>query len=202
MAAFSSVILQLGPCIIFLLLTRGDSTDVFDQITVPTINKTVTQGETVVFHCNDTNVKEADKGWRKENITLFNYSPVVNKSVTNYTSRRMHADPLKLQISNVQPSDAGSYTCFTLKTQWILSIKEQDTANNPEKPQMFLYIILSVTGAVAVCLIIICIVQIHRKRKKCYEETGDEQQSQRRRVDHVQNRQYFERFNSLYGQVQ
>ncbi|XP_066542035.1 uncharacterized protein [Hoplias malabaricus] len=151
--------------ILFLQLC-ADSTDVFDKNTIPTINKTVTLGETVVFHCNDTEVKEADKGWRKKNITLFNYSPVVNKSVTNYTSRRMLADPLKLQISNVQPSDAGSYTCFTLKTEWILSIKEQDTANNPEKPQMFLYIILSVTGAVAVCLIIICIVQIHRKRTR------------------------------------
>ncbi|KAL7882098.1 hypothetical protein AOLI_G00089470 [Acnodon oligacanthus] len=74
-------------------------------------------------------------------------------------------NPRKLQISDVQPSDAGNYTCFPyhIQVQWILTVEV--TESEPElHREMFLYIVPSVTGAAAVC--IFCTVWIHRKQKK------------------------------------
>ncbi|XP_036426546.1 uncharacterized protein LOC118808172 [Colossoma macropomum] len=198
--------LHLGPCIIAFLLTCGDSTDGFNK-NIHTINRTASQGETVVFHCNVSGYKGAegaDVGWRKEEILLFNYSPVINQTVTNYTSSRMYVDPnnpRKLQISDVQPSDAGNYTCFpsVAQEQWILTIEVSES--EPELlRQMFHYIVPSVTGAVAVCFIIICTVWIYRKRKTKNKKIRNELQT-RGGMDHAQNRQYFEKFNSIYGEV-
>ncbi|KAL7882097.1 hypothetical protein AOLI_G00089460 [Acnodon oligacanthus] len=151
------------------LLHCADSTEMFDK-NIHTINRTASQGETLVFHCNESENKGdegADVGWRKEEIVLFIYSPVINQTVINYTSSRMYVDPnnpRKLQISDVQPSDGGSYTCFPseVQKQWKLIIEV--TKSEPDlQSEMF---VPSVTGAAAVCLIIICVVMIHRKWKK------------------------------------
>ncbi|KAL7865350.1 hypothetical protein SRHO_G00105970 [Serrasalmus rhombeus] len=109
-------------------------------------------------------------------------------------------NPQKLQISDVQPSDAGNYTCFPyqVQVQWILTIKESEPELHRET---FLYVVPSVTGAAAVCFIIICAVWIHRKRKMKNKETVDALQTQGRRTAHAQNSRYFERFNSLYGEM-
>ncbi|KAL6484393.1 hypothetical protein MHYP_G00064380 [Metynnis hypsauchen] len=130
-------------------------------------------------------------------------SPSINQTETNYTSSRMYVDPnnpRKLQISDVQPSDAGNYICFPyqVQVQWILTIEESEPELHRE---MFLYIVPSVTGAAALCFIIICVVWIHWKRKTKNKETGDELQTQGRRTARAQNKQYFERFNSLYGDI-
>ncbi|KAI4896227.1 hypothetical protein NFI96_023838 [Prochilodus magdalenae] len=70
-------------------------------------------------------------------------------------------NPLELQISDVQPSDAGTYSCFPLKVHWRLTIEV--TENKPELPrELLLYIVPSATGAGAVCFIIFCSVWIHR----------------------------------------
>ncbi|XP_036430047.1 uncharacterized protein LOC118810414 [Colossoma macropomum] len=205
MVVFQTGMLHLGPSIIIIfLLTCGDSTDIFDK-NIHAINRTASQGETVVFHCNESEDKGAegvDVGWRKEKILLFIYSPVINQTVTNYTSSRMYVDPnnpRKLQISDVQPSDAGTYKCFLSEAQkqWKLTVEVTDS--KPELHKMFLYIVPSVTGAVAVCFIIICAVWINRKHRTGNKETGLELQTQGRRTDRVQNSQYFERFNSIYG---
>ncbi|XP_036426500.1 uncharacterized protein LOC118808142 [Colossoma macropomum] len=158
--------------LIFIMLQCADSTDAFNK-NIHTISRTASQGETVVFHCNVSGYKGAeglDVGWRKEEILLlFNYSPVINQTVTNYTSSRMYVDPnnpRKLQISDVQPSDAGNYTCFpsVAQEQWILTIEVSES--EPELcREMFLYIIPAVAGAVAVCFVF-CTVWIHRKWKK------------------------------------
>ncbi|XP_017546975.1 uncharacterized protein LOC108423882 [Pygocentrus nattereri] len=199
--------LHLGPCIFAFLLTCGDSTDIFDK-NIQTINRTASQGETVVFHCNKSENKKdkgADVGWRKEEIVLFNYSPVINQTVTNYTSSRMYVDPnnpRKLQISDVQPSDTGTYICFPyqVQVQWILTIEV--TESEPERHrEMFLYVVPSVIGAAAVCFIIICAAWMHRKRKTKNKETVDALQTQGRRTAHAQNSRYSERFNSLYGEM-
>ncbi|XP_036426521.1 uncharacterized protein LOC118808150 isoform X2 [Colossoma macropomum] len=206
MVVLQAGMLCLGPSIIIIfLLTCGDSTDGFNK-NIHTINRNASQGETVVFHCNENEDKVADVGWRKEEILLFIYSPVINQTVTNYTSNRMYVDPnnpRKLHISDVQPSDAGNYTCFPLQVQvqWILTIEISE--NKPELLRdIFVYITSSVTGATALCfIIIICTVWIHRKHKTSNKETGDELQTQGGGMDPIQNSQYFERFNSMYGEV-
>ncbi|XP_036426534.1 uncharacterized protein LOC118808164 [Colossoma macropomum] len=167
MAAFWTRLLQL--LFIRCLLLCADSTDIFDK-NIHAINRTASQGETVVFHCSESQDKGADVGWRKEKILLFIYSPVINQTVTNYTSSRMYVDPnnpWKLQISDVQPSDAGNYTCFPSETQkqWKLSVEVTESEPDLHR-EMFLYIIPSVTGAAAVCFIIFCAVMIYRKLKK------------------------------------
>ncbi|KAI4896229.1 hypothetical protein NFI96_023840 [Prochilodus magdalenae] len=107
-------------------------------------------------------------------------------------------NPLKLQISDVHPSDAGTYSCFPLKVHWRLTIEV--TENKPELlREVLLYTVPSVTGAVVVCFIFICSIRIYRKRKTRNKEPGVELQPQGRRMDRFQNSQYFERFNSLYG---
>ncbi|KAI4896228.1 hypothetical protein NFI96_023839 [Prochilodus magdalenae] len=74
-------------------------------------------------------------------------------------------NPLELQISDVQPSDAGTYSCFPLKVQWTLSIEV--TESKPELPrELLLYIIPSVAGAVAVSCIIICFKWIQSNHKE------------------------------------
>ncbi|KAL7865351.1 hypothetical protein SRHO_G00105980 [Serrasalmus rhombeus] len=155
----------------FLLLC-ADSTDIFNK-NIHTMNRNASQGETVVFHCNESKDEEdkgADVGWRKEQILLFIYSPYYNQTVRNYTSSRMYVDPNNpwiLQISDVQPSDTGTYTCFPseVQEQWKLIIEVTESEPEPHR-EMFLYIVPSVTGAAAVCLIIFCVVMIHRKWKK------------------------------------
>ncbi|KAL6484391.1 hypothetical protein MHYP_G00064360 [Metynnis hypsauchen] len=194
MVVLQTGMLHLGPSIIIIfLLTCGDSTDIFNK-NIHTINRTASQGETVVLHCNkseDKGDEGADVGWRKEEILLFIYSPSVNKTLTNYTSNRMYVDPnnpRKLQIFDVQPSDAGNYTCFPseVQKQWILTIEVRESEPEPHR-EMFLYIVPSVTGAAAVCLIIVCAVWIHRKHKTRNKETGHELKTQGRRTDRVQN---------------
>uniref|UniRef100_A0A3B1JLR4 Ig-like domain-containing protein n=1 Tax=Astyanax mexicanus TaxID=7994 RepID=A0A3B1JLR4_ASTMX len=125
MAVLQAGILHLAPCILMILLTCGfTKANIFKQF--PWINKTADQGETVVLHCNGSEDSGEDLVWRKDGNLLFVYSPFINQAVTNYTSSRMSvdpSDPLKLQISNVQPSDAGTYSCFPSRILWILTIK-------------------------------------------------------------------------------
>ncbi|XP_022535834.2 roundabout homolog 2-like isoform X1 [Astyanax mexicanus] len=134
----------------------------------PWINKTADQGETVVLHCNGSEDSGEDIFWLKEKNLLFIYSPFINQTVTNYTSSRMSvdpSDPLKLQISNVQPSDAGTYYCSPSRILWILTIKGISVPAS-HKSTIFI-IVRSVGGAVAVGLLIFCAVWIPRKCKKC-----------------------------------
>lgn len=88
--------------------------------------RTASEGETVVLYCNGNPDHKSDFIWRKDGNLLFNYNPHKSQTVINYTSSRMHVDPTdprKLKISNVQLSDAGLYSCFLLKKQWILNIE-------------------------------------------------------------------------------
>ncbi|KAL7865348.1 hypothetical protein SRHO_G00105950 [Serrasalmus rhombeus] len=194
MVVLQTGMLHLGPSIIIIfLLTCGDSTDIFNK-NIHTMNRNASQGETVVFYCNESEDEEdkgADVGWRKEEILLFIYSPYYNQTVRNYTSSRMYVDPnnpRKLQISDVQPSDTGTYRCFPseVQEQWKLIIEVTESEPEPHR-KMFLYIIPSVTGAAAVCFVIICAAWIHRKQKTRNKEIGHELQTQGRRPDRVWN---------------
>lgn len=108
-------------CFIPAGCTKSDERNILYQM-----NRTASQGENVTLHCNGNSNNKKDFVWRKDGNLLFNYSPIINKTLTNYTSSRMQVDPTdprKLQISDVQPSDAGLYACFPLKLQWILTIE-------------------------------------------------------------------------------
>ncbi|XP_046697778.1 uncharacterized protein LOC124380650 [Silurus meridionalis] len=170
------------------------------------INKTASPGETVILHCNQNLTGGfKDVGWRKDGNLLFNYSPVLNQTVINYTSNRMQVDPQnprKLQISDVHISDAGLYKCFPLNLQWRLNINETQLG----RKRLFILVFSVTTACVAVCLFLFCAVCLHRKCKKTEtfdnRDTMDEPQSHRGRVNRNQASQYFERFNSVYGQIQ
>lgn len=90
------------------------------------INRTAFMGETVILHCNETLNFNEDIAWHKDGTLIVMYSPVLNQTITNYTSSRMQVDPQnprKLQISHGQLSDAGLYSCFPFNIHWILTIK-------------------------------------------------------------------------------
>ncbi|XP_035379565.1 uncharacterized protein LOC118240957 isoform X2 [Electrophorus electricus] len=162
MVVFQTRILHLGCCIIMFLPTYGDYMKSHKKSSFLT-NITASQGENVVLSCNASRDNRGDIVWRKNDSLLYNQSPYKNLTKTNYTTSRMQVDPQspwKLQISNVQPSDAGHYECFPFKQQWILSIEVRK--NKPYSlKQMLLYIVPTVTGLIAVCLIIFCIVWNH-----------------------------------------
>ncbi|KAF7709222.1 hypothetical protein HF521_016072 [Silurus meridionalis] len=153
--------------IITLLFLRAVFTTSLQQI-----NKTASTGKTVILHCNQNLTGGfKDVGWRKDGNLLFNYSPVLNQTVINYTSNRMQVDPQnarKLQISDVQLSDAGLYKCYPLNLQWRLRIDETELQQGRKS-----YIIFTVaTTSVVVCLFIFCAVCLFRKQKNRETETG------------------------------
>ena len=90
----------------------------------------------VTLHCNTSDDVVKIK-WAKDGIQVFLYSPLrKNKSRTNFTSERMSVDPntpMILQISDVQESDEGIYTCSItyynttdIKTKWNLTTTTHD----------------------------------------------------------------------------
>ncbi|XP_026999310.1 uncharacterized protein LOC113640954 isoform X2 [Tachysurus fulvidraco] len=156
---------------IMFWLSCADCTKPFEHNTQNQMNRNVSKGENVILHCDGNRTsKSEDIGWRKDKILLFNYSPGINQTVINYTSDRMHVDPQnprKLQISDVQPSDAGLYSCFPFDKEWILTIAA--FANSDREIQQDniwpFYIVFSVsTVCVTVCLF--CGVCLHRKWKE------------------------------------
>ncbi|XP_047671384.1 uncharacterized protein LOC113640955 isoform X2 [Tachysurus fulvidraco] len=172
----------------------SDCTKAFENNTQNQMNRNVSKGENVILHCDGNRTsKSEDIVWHKDKILLFNYSPVINQTLINYTSDRMHVDPQnprKLQISDVQISDAGLYSCLPFEKEWILTIH-----GNSTQPLKLVIILPSVTGAVAIGLIIFCTVCIHRKWKKkvdIHPHGGG--------MNNNQSTNYIERLNSVYGQ--
>ncbi|XP_058249260.1 uncharacterized protein LOC131355069 [Hemibagrus wyckioides] len=144
-----------------------DCTESYENVIPCQMNRTAFKGETVILHCNGNLTSKrtiVDFGWRKDRTLLFIYSPDKNETVTNYTSSRMQVDPRnprKLQISDVQPSDAGLYSCFPLDMQCILTIEDSPHTEIQEKVGSF-YVVFSVS---TVCLFIFCAVCFHGKCK-------------------------------------
>ncbi|KAF5894972.1 roundabout 2-like isoform X2, partial [Clarias magur] len=133
---------------------------------------TAVMGETVVLHCNGTLITEhIDTGWRKDRNLLFNYSPVINQTVINYTSSRMQVDPgnpRKLQISDVHLSDAGLYSCFPLNVHWRLTVEESEIQPLKERPFLIVFSITVACIAVGLLFLVLC---LHGKWKK---NSGDQ----------------------------
>ena len=120
----------------------------------------------VRLHCNSSDNAVLIK-WAKNGIQVFMHSPVWgNKSRTkaNFTSKRMSVDPatpMILQISDVQESDEGIYTCTAtdyteIKTKWNLTI----SSGHPSK--LILISIGAISGTICIIIVIILILCIHR----------------------------------------
>ncbi|XP_051999203.1 uncharacterized protein LOC127655413 [Xyrauchen texanus] len=209
MEVFQTRILHLSLCVIITLLTYADnSRSSSEQKIKQHINKTVFVGETVTLHCNRTPADE-DITWKMNNSIIFIQSPYLNRTTTNFTSERMYIDPevsRELKISQIQMSDAGNYSCYPAAIRWILTITITITDQNRQDNQFpRIMIITACTGVIIMCLTIILSIWIHRTWKNKtsgHRETGlDFSQAPTRGRIQAQNSQYFERYNSVYGQV-
>ena len=122
----------------------------------------------VTLHCNSSdNVLKTE--WTKDGIQVFIHSPLLKKNGTkrNFTSERMSVDPatpMILQISDVQESDEGIYTCTfidKIKTKWNLTI-----SSGYRDPSKIIYIYTAaISGTIffIIVIIVIVILCIHRK---------------------------------------
>ncbi|XP_077072876.1 uncharacterized protein LOC143723892 [Siphateles boraxobius] len=209
MEVFRTRILHLNIWVIIYLLTYADySKSNQEQRIRQQINETVFVGETVTLHCNRTPFDE-DWTWKMNSSVIFSYDSNNNNTLRNFSSNRIHINPVsrELKIHQIQASDAGNYTCYPAAIRWTLTITE----NRPPSPkQMPLYtiiiiIIISCSGVIIVFIIITISICIHRRKNSkdlSHRETGQDipQAPARGRIQ-TQNSQYFERYNSVYGQV-
>lgn len=81
------------------------------------------QGMNVSLICNISD-KLTLMRWKKDEILLFAYSPLIDKEVRNFTSSRMNVDPATpnvLHISHVKESDEGTYTCEAISLQQTIT---------------------------------------------------------------------------------
>lgn len=66
------------------------------EITKPPVNTTVTQGGSIILHCQATANPVAGISWKKEHKAVF----------------LTHSPDGKLTINNAEKSDAGKYICI------------------------------------------------------------------------------------------
>lgn len=114
-------------CIDWLFLSMLDSNAVEQR------NISVYRGESVTFTCNVSKTKVSQIRWTKDRLS-FVFEVSSNKTVSNLTSHRLTIDtnfPSKMNISNVQPDDAGIYRCTlydykgTRSIEWNLTVSEE-----------------------------------------------------------------------------
>nr|XP_055070581.1 uncharacterized protein LOC129451455 [Misgurnus anguillicaudatus] len=199
--------LNLFVCLSVTSLTYADHSKSIVQKIQHYINRTAIVGDTVTLYCNKTLLTD-DITWKMENSVIFRYESFSNKTLRNFTSDRMYtgpAVPMELKINKIQASDAGNYSCYTSTTAvgWQLTITENRSESL--KQISHLYIIISCTAVIIICLIISLSIWIHRRWKNNknagHRETEqDFSQTPDRGGIETQN-QSFERYNSLYGQL-
>ncbi|XP_052005087.1 uncharacterized protein LOC127659348 [Xyrauchen texanus] len=201
MEDFQTRILHLNLCVIItLLIYAGSSKSIKEQKIKQHINKTVFVGEKVTLRCNRTQDDE-DYTWKMNNFIIFRRDTHSNNMMQNFTSERMFVDPevpTELKINKIQVSDAGNYTCYPAAIRWKLTIIES-------LKQIHMYIVGSCSGVIIMCLAISLSIWIHRIWKNNtdsgHRETVQYSQSPNRGMIQTQNSHYFERYNSVYGQV-
>ncbi|XP_048048345.1 uncharacterized protein LOC125269491 [Megalobrama amblycephala] len=207
MEVFKTRTLHLNFCVIISLLTNADySKSNQEQRIQQHINKTVFVGETVTLHCNKTKF-DYDFTWKMNNSVIFRQVSDFNITKTNFSSNRIHINPAvprELKIHQIQASDAGNYTCYPAEIRWTLTITENRPAS-PKQMPLYIIIIISCSGVIMIFLIITISFCIHRRcknNKQSHREAGhDFPQAPARGRIQTQNSQYFERYNSVYGQV-
>ncbi|XP_076119216.1 uncharacterized protein LOC143100149 isoform X2 [Alosa pseudoharengus] len=207
MARVSTGLLGVGFCLA-LLSCRGTDRIMAIHLIEP-------QGKNISLLCN-TSGNLSNIRWKKDETLIFAHSPPINETETHFTSDRMSVDsatPTTLLISNVQESDEGIYTCQTAtqrglwKTQtWNLTVYPDDKL----PPQQHTYIITATSVGIFIILIscgILCIYGMKKKQNASSPQEPNESsapahpdQGQDHRVRRHQSSQYFERYNSVYGQ--
>lgn len=114
-------------CIDWLFLSMLDSNAVEQR------NISVYRGESVTFTCNVSKTKVSLIHWTKGGSS-FVFHVSLNQTFSNFTSHRLTIDtnfPSKMNISNVQPDDAGIYRCTlyeekrTRSIEWNLTVSEE-----------------------------------------------------------------------------
>ncbi|XP_052461442.1 uncharacterized protein LOC128019482 [Carassius gibelio] len=201
-------ILHLNLSVILTLLTNADySISNQEPMIKQHINKTVFTGDTVTLHCNKTTYDD-DFTWKMNSFVIFRQDRESNRTMRNFSSNRIHIDPAaprELTIQQIQASDAGNYSCYPAAIRWTLTITENQIRQQSLK-QMPLYIILiSCSGVLMICLIMTISICIHRKCKNSIQNSREMGQDFSQgpvggRIQ-TQNSQYFERYNSVYGQL-
>ncbi|XP_056611385.1 uncharacterized protein LOC130427763 [Triplophysa dalaica] len=199
MEVFQTRILHLNLCIVFTLLTQEGLSSSFHQHT----NKTAVEGDTVTLKCHNSTDRD-DITWKKNNVVILREDLFQNRTMKNFTSERMFIEKTtELKIKEIQASDAGIYSCQNTRTliQWILTVTE---IRLEYSKQTSLCIISSCTGFIMVCLIITLSIWIHRKLKNNedagHRETMEDVPPARGKIQ-THNSQYFERYNSMYGEI-
>ncbi|XP_043085567.1 uncharacterized protein LOC122332310 isoform X2 [Puntigrus tetrazona] len=202
-------ILRLDLCAVIIVLIHADYSRCSPELKVRQhINKTVSVGETVTLHCNKTKVDD-DFGWKMNGSVIFRLVSNMNVTRTNFSSNRIHIDPRspgELIIHQIQESDAGNYTCFPAAMRWTLTVTDTTGLETLKQMSLHIFIItISCCGVIMVGLIITISIYIQRScknKKQSHRETGrDFPQPPARGRIRTQNSQYFERYNSVYGQL-
>nr|XP_055070575.1 uncharacterized protein LOC129451454 isoform X1 [Misgurnus anguillicaudatus] len=173
MDVFQPHILHLNLFVIFTLLTYTDLSKTSVPRILHQINQTAVVGDTVKLYCNNTehsnNILQSDDiTWKINNFSIFVQDSFSNRTQINFTSDRMYinpAVPMELKINQIQASDAGNYSCYTSTAAigWILTVTENRSESL--KQISHLYIIISCTAVIIICLIISLSIWIHRKLK-------------------------------------
>ncbi|CAM4606002.1 unnamed protein product [Leuciscus chuanchicus] len=210
MEVFQTRILHLNIWVIIHLLAYADYSKSNQELRLlQHINKTVFVGETVTLYCNKTPFDE-DFTWKINSSVIFSYHSTNNITMRNFSSNRIHINPAvskELKIHQIQASDAGNYTCYPAEIRWTLTITENRPASLKQMPlYIIIIIIISCSGVIIVFLIISISFCIHRRWKNSkdlsHRETGqDFSQAPARGRIQTRTSQYFERYNSVYGQV-
>ncbi|KAL1268204.1 hypothetical protein QQF64_033567 [Cirrhinus molitorella] len=203
MEVLQTRILHLNLCVILTLLTNADySKSNQEQSIRQHIKKTVSVGDTVRLHCNKTQFDD-DFTWKINNSIIFRQISDINITTTNFSSNRIHIDPAaprELTIHQIQASDAGNYSCYPAAIRWTLTARPESLNQMP----LYRIIIISCSGVIMICLIITTSICIHRScknNKQSHREMGqDFSQAPARGRIQTQSSQYFERYNSVYGQ--
>ncbi|XP_056320602.1 uncharacterized protein LOC130234428 [Danio aesculapii] len=206
MEVFQTRVPQLNMCVIVTLLTYLDYSISNQEAKIKQhISKTVFVGNTVTLHCNKTTLDD-DFTWGMNNSAIFRQFS--NRTQTNFSSNRIHIDPVaprELKIQQIQASDAGNYTCYPAGIRWILTTENQPRPDVPQENAYIIIIIVASSGVTIVCLITTIYICKHRRCKNNIESEQQDhretsQAPSRGRIQ-TQRSQYFERYNSVYGQI-
>lgn len=175
-------------------------------------------GDTVTFSCSDESNNPRNLSdltviiWRKENGSQSLHFATDNKNSTtsNFTDPRfsfLSAQlPPVLQIRDVQPEDAGNYTCHVSMNQgridksWTLQISESSSS-------ALIYISCSVAGGFVILALIAGIIYYklcskHNTIPSQIHQTSTENTEKEEPIYDNANEDYFLRFNTLYDRCQ